>query len=412
LRPDPKRWLMIALVFLATAINYLDRQALSVTAPILRDAFGMSNSAYSRVIFAFMLAYTVMNGLSGVLIDRLGTRLGYALCMLWWSAATLLHALARGAWSLGVFRFLLGMGEAGNWPAGVRVVAEWFPEQERALASGLFNSGSAVGAILAPPLIAGIVLWAGWPAAFLAVGLSGLVWLVLWWTIYHVPLAPAASGGGVSTPEKPYGPGVLLRTRFVRVFTISKVFLDPAWYFYIFWFPEYLRRARGFDLAAIGKYAWIPFAVAGFGNLLGGWLAAALLARKLGLSAVRKTCVMIFAALMAAAIPAVFVRDVRVAIALVSLAMMGYTACSANMLAIPADAFPKSAVGSIYGLASMGSGFGGMVFSLLTGWAVDRFSYVPVFVAFGIMPSICAVILWRALGPIHPAAVQAQLRKA
>jgi ACS family hexuronate transporter-like MFS transporter len=203
---------------------------------------------------------------------------------------------------------------------------------------------------------------------------------------------------------------VLLRTRFVWVFTISKVFLDPVWYFYIFWFPEYLRRARGFDLAAIGKYAWIPFAVAGLGNLLGGWLAALLLGRKLGVSSVRKSCVSVFAGLMAAAIPAVFVQDVGLAIALVSLAMMGYTGCSANMLAIPADAFPRSAVGSIYGLASMGSGFGGMVFSLFTGWALDRFSYAPVFVAFGIMPLISALILWKALGPIHPAAVEAQIQ--
>jgi ACS family hexuronate transporter-like MFS transporter len=401
---------MISLVFLATVINYLDRQALSVTAPLLRDRFGMSNTAYSWVIFAFMLAYTIMNGLSGILIDRLGTRLGYALCMLWWSAATLLHAAAKGAWSLGVCRFLLGMGEAGNWPAGVKVVAEWFPDRERALASGLFNSGSAVGAILAPPLIAAIVLWADWPAAFLAVGLSGLLWLILWWTIYHTPSAQAATPGATPRPDVRYSPRVLLRTRFVWVFTISKVFLDPVWYFYIFWFPEYLRRARGFDLAAIGKYAWIPFAVAGLGNLLGGWLAALLLGRKLGVSSVRKSCVSVFAGLMAAAIPAVFVQDVGLAIALVSLAMMGYTGCSANMLAIPADAFPRSAVGSIYGLASMGSGFGGMVFSLFTGWALDRFSYAPVFVAFGIMPLISALILWKALGPIHPAAVEAQIQ--
>ena len=218
--------------------------------------------------------------------------------------------------------------------------------------------------------------------------------------------------GVLPSPETPYGPLVLLRTRFVLTFTISKIFLDPAWYFYVFWFPEYFLRVRNFDLAAIGKYAWIPFAVAGAGNLLGGWLAAVLLRRNLGVSAVRKLCVALFAGLMAAAIPAVFVANTALAIAFVSLAMMGYTACSANMLAIPADAFPTSAVGSVYGLASMGSGFGGMVFALLTGWAVDRFSYVPVFVAFGLIPLVCALIVWKPLGPIHPATVQSQLLRS
>lgn len=211
--------------------------------------------------------------------------------------------------------------------------------------------------------------------------------------------------------ERPHGLLVLLRTRFVLVFTISKIFLDPAWYFYIFWSPEYLRRARDFDIAAIGKYAWIPFAVAGVGNLLGGWLAAAMIRRNLGVSTTRKICVAVFAGLMATAIPAVFTGSAGVAIAFVSLAMMGYTACSANMLAIPADAFPRSAVSTVYGLASMGSGFGGMVFSLLTGWAIDRFSYAPVFVGFGLMPLACALILWKGLGPIHPAAVEVQLNE-
>ena len=169
------RWLMIAFAFWATAINYLDRQTLSVAAPVLREQFHMSNTAYARVLFGFLLAYTIMNGVSGPLIDRLGTRLGYALCMVWWSTAAVLHFLARGVWSLGAFRFLLGMGEAGNWPAAVKVVAEWFPEQERALASGIFNSGSAVGAILAPPIVALILLHLGWRAAFVLVGAAGFL---------------------------------------------------------------------------------------------------------------------------------------------------------------------------------------------------------------------------------------------
>ena len=301
--PARLRWVMITLVFWATVINYLDRQALSVAAPVLREQFGMSAIEYSRVVFAFLLAYTIANGISGAIIDRLGTRAGYALCMAWWSAAALLHALATGVWSLGAARFLLGLGEAGNWPAGVKVVAEWFPARERALASGLFNSGSAVGAILAPPLVAWILLQFGWKAAFLAVGATGFVWLALWWPVYHSP-GERQDGGGRRAPASL---GALFRQRFVWAFTLSKVFMDPVWYFYIFWFPEYLKNARGFDMASIGKFGWIPFLVAGFGNLLGGMLSASLLKRGWSLNAARKTSVTVFAALMLSAIPAVLV---------------------------------------------------------------------------------------------------------
>jgi MFS transporter, ACS family, hexuronate transporter len=396
--PSPARWIMIALVFWATVINYLDRQTLSVVAPVLIDRFHMSNVTYSRIIFGFMLAYTIMNGISGPVIDRLGTRLGYSLTTAWWSAAAMLHALAKGPWSLGIFRFLLGMGEAGNWPAGVKVVAEWFPAEERALASGIFNGGSAVGAILAPPLVVWIVIKYGWQQAFFVVGASGFVWLLLWSTIYHTP---ADAERHEASPQ--ISTFRLIRTRFVWSFTLAKVFLDPVWYFYIFWFPEYLKRTRHLDLASIGKYAWIPFFIGGLGNLLGGWLSAALLRRGITLTVARKSAVTFFALLMISAIPAVLVGSVWLSIGFVSLAMLGYTGCVANMLAFPADVFPKDAVASVYGFASLGSGFGGMVFALTTGWVIDHYSYVPVFFGFGLMPLVCAAILWILLGPISPA---------
>jgi MFS transporter, ACS family, hexuronate transporter len=389
---------MISLAFFATAINYLDRQTLSVAAPVLMGQFRMSNEAYARVIFAFMLAYTIANGFSGPALDRLGTRLGYALTMAWWSAADMLHALTRGTWSLGVYRFLLGVGEAGNWPAGVKVVAEWFPAKERALASGIFNSGSAVGAILAPPVVVWLLLRYGWRQAFVWVGASGCIWLLVWSLVYRTP-----EGVKQEVRRPPIPPWRLFRTRFVWSFTLSKVFIDPVWYFYIFWFPEYLKTARHFSMASIGEYAWIPFAVAGFGNILGGWLSAFMLGRGVSLNVARKGGVTVFAAIMTSAIPAALVQDVKTAIALVSLAMMGYTGCNAILLACPADVFPKNAVGSIWGLAGMGSGFGGMVFALLTGVVVDHFSYVPVFIGFGLMPLVCAAILWTLVGPVSPA---------
>jgi len=380
---------MIAPVFLATVINYLDRQTLSVAAPIITEQFRMTNVDYSRVVFAFMLAYTIMNGISGPLVDRLGTKLGYALCVAWWSIAAMLHSLARGAFSLGMLRFLLGMGEAGNWPAGVKVVAEWFPPKERALASGIFNSGSSIGAVVAPPLVAWIILHSGWRSAFLIVGGSGLIWLLLWILIYYTPASARAEA---TVP--PVSAWKLLRTRWVITFTISKIFSDPAWYFYVFWFPQYLKSARGFDLAAIGKFAWIPFLTADAGNLIGGACASMLLSLGIPVGKVRKMCVLLFAVLMTAAIPAVFASSAVVSIALISTATLGYTGALANMLAMPADRFAKNTVGSVWGIASMGAGFGGMVFSLVTGWIVDHYSYVPAFVLFGILPLIAAGIVW------------------
>jgi ACS family hexuronate transporter-like MFS transporter len=383
------RWAMIGLVFLATVINYLDRQTLSVAAPVIIEQFHLSNVEYSRVIFAFMLAYTVMNGISGPMIDRLGTKVGYAVCIAWWSIAAMLHSLARGAFSFAAFRFLLGMGEAGNWPAGVKVVAEWFPPKERALASGIFNSGSAIGAVVAPPLVAWIIVKSGWQSAFLLVGGAGLIWLAIWAFVYHSP-AIAQTG----TARQPVPLRDLLRERWVCQFTASKIFSDPVWYFYIFWFPQYLKSARGFDIAAVGRFAWIPFFTAGAGNLLGGACAAAMLNRGISVTRARKTSVMLFSSLMASAIPAVLVSNVFVSIGLISIATLGYSGALANMLAMPADRFPGSTVGSIWGIASMGAGFGGMVFSLLTGWVVDHYSYVPAFVGFGILPLIAAAMVW------------------
>lgn len=394
------RWLMISLAFWATVINYLDRQSLSVAAPVLREQFHMSNEVYSRVVFAFLLAYTVANGISGPLIDRLGTKVGYALCIGWWSIASILHAFATGPITLGLGRLLLGIGEAGNWPAAIKLVAEWFPEKERALACGIFNSGSSVGAIIAPPLVAWILLTWGWPAAFVTTGVTGLVWLCVWWPIYETPVSAVKEPETVKVPV-----AKLVRHKFVWSLMIAKIFFDSAWYFYIFWFPEYLKHARDFSMASIGKYGWIPFLVAGSGNLLGGWLSGHLIRRGYSVTIARKGTVTLFMMLMLSSIPAVLVTNVWVSIAFVSIAMVGYTGGNANLLAMPADIFPKHLVSSVWGLASMGSGFGGMVFTLITGWVVERYSYTPVFIGFGLIPLIAATILWTMCGPLRPSSL-------
>lgn len=261
------RWMMLGFAFLATVINYLDRQTLSVLAPVLLERFRISATTYSHIIFAFMLAYTVMNGVSGPLLDRLGTKIGYALTIAWWSAAEILHAFSSGAISLEVFRCLLGMGEAGNFPAGVKLIGEWFPPKERSLASGIFNSGAAIGAMLAPPLLALTVLQMGWQASFVVVGSLGFVWLGAWWIFYR---NPGSSPEEVETPPPAVWP--LAKSRFVWQFTLSKVFADPVWYFYTFWFPQYLKVGHGFTMKQIGETAWIPFFTAGIGNLAGGFV--------------------------------------------------------------------------------------------------------------------------------------------
>jgi ACS family hexuronate transporter-like MFS transporter len=252
-----------------------------------------------------------------------------------------------------------------------------------------------VGAILAPPVVAWIILHSGWRAAFLLVGLTGIAWLLVWWPAYRVPDAVKDE-----VTAKPVPGWLLFRTRFVWSFMLSKIFLDSVWYFYIFWFPEYLKNARHFSLESIGKFGWIPFMVAGAGNLLGGWGCGILIKRGCSITIARKSTVTFFAVLMLSAIPAVLASDVWLSIGLISIAMAGYTGALAVTLSFPSDVFPRNLVGTVWGLASMGAGFGGMVFTLITGWVVDHYSYTPVFIGFGILPLISAAIIWLLVGPL------------
>ena len=380
---------MLGFAFLATVINYLNRQTLSVMAPVLIQQFRISATGYSQIIFAFMLAYTLMNGVSGRLLDRLGTRIGYGLTIAFWSGAELLNALSAGALSLGLFQFLLGIGEAGNYPAGVKLIAEWFPVEERSYASGIFNSGASIGAILAPPLLAWIVLASGWRTAFVTIGLLGFLWLAGGFGVYREPHAAVARDQTERLPLR-----TLLRSKFLWQFTLSKVFSDPVWYFYVFWFPQYLKVAHSFSLREIGETAWIPFFTATIGNLAGGAVFSGLLRTGTKAATARRAAILIFSALM---VSAVFVGDRSSAaqcIALISTATFGYSGALANLLAVPGDVFPKGAVASIWGFASMGSGIGGMIFSLVTGWLVDHYSFRPVFVLFGVIPLVAAWLVW------------------
>lgn len=395
--PSRLRWILIGFAFLATVLNYVDRQALSVLAPTLKDEFNLSDSQYGLIISAFLLAYTIANGLSGAFVDQVGARVGYAVFVTWWSVAGMLHALAHGPWSLGAFRFLLGIGEAGNWPAAVKLVSEWFPPHERTLAAGIFNSGAALGAVVAAPLVAFIALQGGWRQAFVITGAMGFVWVAAWWWVGR---RWSRARPGPVAPRIPVRQ--LIRTRFLLVFTLSKIAMDPVWYFYIFWIPKWLHSEFGFSLADIGRTAWIPFLTADLGNLAGGFVTGRLIRRGVPVPVARKAGAAMFGFLMTAAIPAILADTPAQAIAWVSVATFGYTGYTANTLAFPAEVFPSGAVGSIWGLASTGSGFGGMFFASLSGWLIERHGYLPVFIGYGVLPLVGLALILFGLGPLLP----------
>jgi len=398
------RWWVAGLLFLATIINYMDRQTLSVLAPTLRDQFHMSNTDYSRIVFAFLLAYTFGQSGSGKIMDWLGTRRGFSLAMAWWSVAAMLHATANSILHFGLFRFLLGLGEAGNWPGGVKAVAEWFPVRERAFAIGLFNSGSCLGAVVAPPLVAWIALEWSWRAAFLFTGSLGFLWLALWLAVYRLPGEHpwitrqerehiVSNSGALEQAEVPWVR--LFGYRQVWGLVLARMLSDPVWWFYVFWLPEYLRRERNFSLAMIGYFAWIPFLTADAGNFVGGGMSSYLIKRGWPVLRARKTVMFASAALMLAGLPAVLTGSPTLAVALISLATLAYSSWAANILTLPADLFPHNVVASVSGLSGTGAAIGGMIFTLVIGVVVDRFSYLPVFTAAALMPLVAAsILLW------------------
>lgn len=395
------------MLFLATVINYVDRQTLSVLAPVLREQFRMSNTDYSRIVFAFLLAYTFMQSGSGRLMDWLGTRRGFSLTIAWWSVAAMLHATANSILHFGIFRFLLGLGEAGNWPGGVKTVSEWFPTKERAFAVGLFNSGSCFGAVLAPPLVAWMALHWSWRMAFLCTGSLGFLWLGLWLILYRLPrdhpwitreerehICPNA---GLSRPAKRESIRWLDLFQYKQVWglVLARMLTDPVWWFYAFWLPEYLKSERHFNLAMIGYFGWIPFLTADAGNFVGGGLSSYLVRRGWRVLAARKTTMFGSAAVMLVGIPAVLTGSPALALALISVATLAYSSWATNILTLPADLFPNEVVASVSGLSGTGAGIGGMIFTLMTGVVVDRFSYVPVFTAAAVLPLVAAsIVLW------------------
>jgi MFS transporter, ACS family, aldohexuronate transporter len=419
------RWWIISLVFLATLINYIDRLTISVLAPTITRELGLTNTEFGQIVTWFLLAYTISQGVSGKLYDRVGTRLGFTFSIITWSAAAMAHAFARGIVSLSLFRFVLGFGEAGNWPGAAKAVAEWFPVRQRALGMAIFNSGAAIGSILAPPLIVWMQTRYGWQMTFILTGSLGLAWLALWLLFYRTPEkhpwltkeeralisegqgeAPKAAAGERAPVLVRGNEGAprwrdLLRYRQVWAIVLARFFTDPIWWLYITWLPLYLYTARGFSLKEIGLFAWVPYVAADAGSLLGGWASGYLIGRGWSVDRARKTVILVAALLMPAGIFAAFARDPFTALMLIGLVLFGFQVWINNVQTLPSDFFPDRAVASVAGLGGTGAGVGAMIFTLTTGWVVDHFSYVPILVAAGLFAPLGTLILFALAGPIR-----------
>jgi ACS family hexuronate transporter-like MFS transporter len=409
------RWLMIGLIFLATVINYIDRQTVSVLSPILLEELSLSKVDYGNVVSAFLLAYTISQALSGKLFDRIGTRLGFAVSISVWSAAAMLHMLATGFRSLSACRFLLGLGEAGNWPGAAKVVAEWFPVRERALGIAIFNSGATLGAVVAPPVIVFLQQRYGWQRTFLFTGLLGVAWLVAWLLVFDVPERHPWLGekerahiregqrqdGEIAGADAALGWRELLRHRQVWAIVAGRFLTDPIWWLYIAWLPQYLFDARGFDLQRIGAFAWLPFLAADLGALSGGFLSGYLIKRGASLDRARKTCMAIGALLMPAGALAVRVESPWTALGLIALVLFAFQFWINNVQTLPADLFPRRVVGSVFGLGGMAAGISSMLFINLTGHVVQRFSYTPIFTLAGALGPLGAIALFALVGRIE-----------
>jgi len=406
------RWWMISLVFLATLINFIDRLTISVLAPVITVQLGLSNLQFASISTWFLVAYTASQGLSGKIYDRVGTRRGFTVSILIWSAAAMGHACARGLASLSCLRFVLGLGEAGNWPGAAKAIAEWFPARQRALGMGIFNSGVSIGSILAPPLIVWLQLRYGWQTTFLVTGGLGFGWLILWLLFYETPERHRAISReeyalikeGRTSPAP--GQGVswrrLLKHRQVWAIAISRFLTDPVWWLYITWLPLYLATARGFSLKQIGMFAWVPFVAADAGSLLGGWASGHLMSRGHSTNASRKAVMLAGAVLMLAGIPAALADTAMSALAFISIVTFGFQSWINNVQTTPSDFFPEHAVASVAGLGGVGAGAGAILFTLATGFVVDHVhSYTPILIAAGLLPVLGTTAFFLLGGPIR-----------
>jgi ACS family hexuronate transporter-like MFS transporter len=429
-----RRWVICALLFFAATINYVDRQVIGLLKPTLQAQFGWSEIDYADIVFAFQLAYAVGLLMAGRLIDRLGARVGFAVAIVVWSLAAMAHAEAEafGGFAGAVLavvgltytvsvagfifaRFALGLGEAGNFPAAIKVVAEWFPKRERALATGLFNSGTNVGALATPLIVPWITITWGWYWAFVATGALGFLWLAWWWVAYRPPeqhprvsaseLAYIRSDPPESTVRVPWR--TLLKHRQTWAFAIGKFLTDPVWWLYLFWIPDFLNRNHGLDLTTVGPPLVAIYLVADVGSIGGGWLSSTLMKRGISLNRARKTAMLVCALAVLPIAFAAGAKELWVAVALISVAAAAHQGWSANLFTLTSDTFPRQAVGSVVGLGGMAGAIGGMLIAKLTGYILQATgSYVPVFLIAASAYLIALAVIHLLMPRLEPARLE------
>lgn len=405
------RWAIVALLFFATTINYIDRQIIGILKPTLAHDLNWNEIDYSNIVLSFQFAYAIGLLFIGRVMDWIGTKKGFSLAIIFWSVAAMAHALARSVTGFAAARFALGLGEAGNFPAAIKTIAEWFPKKERAFATGIFNSGSNVGAVVAPIVVPWITIMYGWQEAFIITGAIGFIWLGFWWFLYDHPndhpkvtkeeLAYIQSDPPDTTTKIKWRE--LFPHRQTWAFAIGKFMTDPIWWVYLFWVPDFLNKSHGITLLTVGLPLVVIYLVADVGSIGGGWLSSHFIKKGWTVNKARKITMLICAISVVPIMFASVVSNVWAAVALVSLAAAAHQGWSANIFTLTSDMFPRRAVGSVVGIGGMAGAVGGMVIAKVVGYVLEwTGSYLIVFIIAGSMYLIALLIIHLLVPNIEP----------
>jgi MFS transporter, ACS family, hexuronate transporter len=407
------RWRVVALLFCATTINYLDRQVLGLLKPTLEADFGWTESDFSHIVMAFQAAYAFSLIGFGAIIDKIGTKIGYVISVVVWSVAAMLHAVATGTFSFGFMRALLGLGEAGNFPVAIKATAEWFPKKERALATGIFNSGANIGAVVAPIMVPWILGAYGWQEAFLITGALGFVWLIFWWRYYELPAKQSrvnqaefdyihSDNEPDTSKESPVKWLELFKIRQTWAFVFGKMLTDPIWWFFLYWLPSYFAEAFKLNLSKPSPELVIVYTATTIGSIGGGYLSGYFIKKGWPVFRARKTSMLIFAFLVTPIMAAQYTTNIWQAVVLISLAAAAHQAWSANIFTTASDMFPKKAVSSVVGIGGMAGSVGGILFPLLVGIILDNYKAAGnIGGGYNVIFIICGFAYLLAWGVMH-----------
>lgn len=419
------RWTVVALVFFATTINYIDRQVIGLLKPYIQDDLGWTEADYGYIVTAFQVAYGIGMILGGRMLDRLGSKLGYSIAIIVWSLGAALHAAARSVVGFGAARAVLGLGEAGNFPAAVKVIAEWFPKRDRAYATGLFNSGTTIGAIIAPVIVTAITLQWGWRWAFIVTGMLGFIWVVIWWMMYHSPQkhphVNAAELAYIHSDEQPENlesledlgklenlesldhpeeqkPKITWRQLFQHRQTYAILFsrfvTDWVWWFFLFWTPDYLNKTHGVDLKATVIPLIIIYTMSSVGGIYGGHVSSQFIRMGRSVNFARKTTILLFALLVLPLNAVPYIDNIWISVIIIGLATSTHQACASNIFTIVSDVYPKQVVGSMTGISSVGGAVGGALASSFVGLILQwTGSYAHIFM----IASTMYLLAWLTL---------------